>query len=221
MHKHFEINAVGRDFVIGDLHGHYDLLVEKMRDNDFNKEYDRMFSVGDLIDRGPKNLECLQLIDEPWFHAVLGNHEDMMLDVMINGIEPWLWDYNGGAWHHKVDQHELYRLVKLAKYLPHSITVETNSGSFGICHAQPPSSNWDDVKEPTEKDIKNMLWSRDIVNRHSFMTENIDFTIHGHTPLNDISHVGNCIFIDTGAFFTENLTMINVDSIEIETEAAL
>jgi serine/threonine protein phosphatase 1 len=73
-------NTLGKDYVVGDLHGCYDLLEQLLNEVGFDKTRDRLFSVGDLIDRGPNSLRCLQLLAEPWFYAVRGNHELMMLD---------------------------------------------------------------------------------------------------------------------------------------------
>ena len=72
-------NEAGRDFVVGDLHGHRELLERQLEQMGFNTHFDRLFSVGDLIDRGPHSLATLALIEEPWFHAVLGNHELRLL----------------------------------------------------------------------------------------------------------------------------------------------
>lgn len=46
----------------------------------FNQTTDRLFSVGDLIDRGLDSLKYVQLLAEPLFYAVKGNHEILMLD---------------------------------------------------------------------------------------------------------------------------------------------
>ena len=75
-------NAEGRDFVVGDLHGHRSLFESELERLDFDPLRDRVLSVGDLIDRGPDSLATLSLIDEPWFHAVLGNHELMLLNYL-------------------------------------------------------------------------------------------------------------------------------------------
>ena len=72
----FKENWHGRDFVLGDLHGCLELLQIEMIKVGFNEETDRIFSVGDLVDRGPDSLKCLELVFEPWFHSVLGNHEE-------------------------------------------------------------------------------------------------------------------------------------------------
>ena len=74
--------AKGRDLVVGDLHGHRSLLEQELDRLGFDPSCDRVLSVGDLIDRGPESFETLSLIDEPWFHAVLGNHELMLLNFL-------------------------------------------------------------------------------------------------------------------------------------------
>ena len=76
--KTFAANETGRDFVIGDLHGSFSLLEKMLEHVSFDTETDRLFSVGDLVDRGPESLECLELLQMPWFHSVYSNHENMM-----------------------------------------------------------------------------------------------------------------------------------------------
>ena len=75
-------NKEGRDLVVGDLHGHRELLERQLQAFGFDPSRDRVLSVGDLIDRGPDSFGTLRLIEEPWFHAVLGNHELMLLNFL-------------------------------------------------------------------------------------------------------------------------------------------
>lgn len=75
-------NTAGRDFVVGDLHGHRGLLEAMLSRAGFDTGRDRLFAVGDLVDRGPASLETLALIEQPWFHAVLGNHELLLLNYL-------------------------------------------------------------------------------------------------------------------------------------------
>ncbi len=131
-HKKFEVNTAGRDFICGDLHGAYELLVNAMQHLDFDKTKDRMFSVGDLVDRGPQNMECLRLLTEPWFHAVRGNHEQMMIDS-VDQHWFWIWSRNGGAWQGDGDQPEFDYLCEIADQLPVMITVP---GQFHVIHAE-------------------------------------------------------------------------------------
>lgn len=74
-------NMKGKDYVIGDLHGCYDELLQLLKFVKFDIEKDRLFCVGDLKDRGPKQNECIALLDkknkqgQQWFFSVLGNHD--------------------------------------------------------------------------------------------------------------------------------------------------
>lgn len=65
----------GRTIVVGDIHGCFDELLALLDKVNFG-DADRLVSVGDLIVKGPKNREVLDLfIEDPRFHAVLGNHD--------------------------------------------------------------------------------------------------------------------------------------------------
>jgi hypothetical protein len=77
--QRYERNVRGRDFVVGDIHGCFDQLRAALDTAGFLPESDRLFSVGDLIDRGPQSTETLQWLAKPWFHACIGNHDDMAL----------------------------------------------------------------------------------------------------------------------------------------------
>ena len=102
-------NQKGRDFVVGDLHGCFDLLDRLLEAVRFDPTCDRLLSVGDLVDRGPDSLRSLSFLEAPWFHAVKGNHESMLLEYFESylsgdGLDDWdqvtstdMW-LNGGDW---------------------------------------------------------------------------------------------------------------------------
>ncbi len=131
-------NPFGRDFVCGDLHGSLTRLCEAMEFIGFNKNTDRMFSVGDLVDRGPDSLGCLRLLNEPWFFAVRGNHEQLMNDYYTEGPYGYYWSQNGGRWGIlEQENKEVLSLSLKASELPLMISVEQNNGSiFHVIHAE-------------------------------------------------------------------------------------
>lgn len=144
--KHLKVpsNTQGRDFVVGDLHGCYDQLQALLTHVKFDSTVDRLFSVGDLVDRGPKNLECANLIYEPWFFATRANHEQMMIDYMSYGRftpnvsygEGAAWIPNGGVWMHQHDKTELADLAQSLDMLPFVISVGEGDGRFNVVHAE-------------------------------------------------------------------------------------
>lgn len=68
-----------RTIVVGDIHGCYDELCELL-DRLALKSGDRLVSVGDLVVKGLKNREVLELfMADERFSAVLGNHDRKLL----------------------------------------------------------------------------------------------------------------------------------------------
>ena len=66
---------MGRTIVIGDIHGCYDELISLLEETGFARE-DRVVAVGDLIVKGRKNKEVLDLFSsDKRFSSVIGNHD--------------------------------------------------------------------------------------------------------------------------------------------------
>ncbi|MDI4577546.1 metallophosphoesterase, partial [Escherichia coli] len=90
-------------WVVGDLHGCYTNLMNRLDAVGFDPAQDLLVSVGDLIDRGAEDVECRELITMPWFMAVRGNHEQMMLDGLSSSGNVNHWLANGGGWFFNLD----------------------------------------------------------------------------------------------------------------------
>lgn len=128
-------NNRGRDYVVGDLHGEIKQLQQTLAGIEFDPTVDRLFSVGDLIDRGPDCLETLHLLDEPWFFPVQGNHETYMIDVVLNGGPREDWQINGGHWADEINDTKLLPYAVKAAELPHLIVVGEGEKRFHVVHA--------------------------------------------------------------------------------------
>jgi diadenosine tetraphosphatase ApaH/serine/threonine PP2A family protein phosphatase len=72
---------MGRTIVIGDIHGCFDELTDLLNLLQL-KRADRIVTVGDLIVKGEKNREVLDLfIDDKRFSSVIGNHDRKLRQV--------------------------------------------------------------------------------------------------------------------------------------------
>lgn len=212
-HQLLPHNLYGRDFVLADLHGHRSRLEDSLAERDFDPQYDRLLSVGDLIDRGPDSPGCLALLDEPWFYAVRGNHEQMLIDAVLQQSSPlWSrWLMNGGHWALAQDEQQLQRWAERLQALPYSLTVACGEALIGVCHAQYRLPNWDDRLTAGDYDIADWMWGRSrLSSGDQRLVAGVDWIFHGHTIVNSVIRLGNSVFIDRGAYNDGPLVLVSI-----------
>ncbi|MFH4155367.1 metallophosphoesterase, partial [Acinetobacter baumannii] len=92
----------------------------------FDFKNDLLISVGDLVDRGKKSLECIKLLNKPWFKAVRGNHEQMCIDGMLNHKIRNIHkdERNGGEWFYKLSKSDQLKIIEQLKELPLYLEIE-------------------------------------------------------------------------------------------------
>ena len=222
--KTFDPNTKGKDYVVGDLHGCYTLLMQKLESIGFDKDKDRLFSVGDLIDRGSENEKCLTLLNELWFHTVRGNHEQLLVDAVNQG-EIDLHFINGGIWFYTLQEEERWEIADNLDSLPFAIELYTKDRKkIVIVHADCGSGDeqsWAFTRKQLNKGCEytraQVLWSRERIKtfrnppRHPIPILDINLAVVGHSMVDSPIMIDNVMYIDTGAVFTGNLTLFDVD----------
>lgn len=212
--KRYERNTVGRDLVIGDIHGCFTKACAALDSVGFDPASgDRLFSVGDLVDRGPESAEVMNWLDKQWFHAVQGNHEDMAIRWGQPGcqMDTELYAMNGGAWNITNTAPERLKYSDALAALPLAIEVKTDSGLVGIVHADCPFKSWHDftrlltsteLTHAQREAIKNAaIWSRDRIKTKDVSgVAGVAAVVVGHTPLDEPRWIGNVLYLDTAAW---------------------
>jgi serine/threonine protein phosphatase 1 len=201
-------------WIVGDLHGCHTLLLRKLDEIGFDTAQDLLLSVGDLIDRGKENIECLVLLTQPWFRAIRGNHEQFLLDHLQSGDDGDEWQCNGGYWFFdlsKTEQKSVLALLSLISALPLVLEVQTGDKTVVICHADYPTSHYA-FDQPVQAD--SVIWSREHIEAsqqgHYQEITGAEMFIFGHTPVPAPLHVANQYYIDTGAVVTGTLTLLQI-----------
>jgi len=123
------------DYVVGDIQGCLDPLLQLLDRVNFEPATDRLIAVGDLINRGPQSLETLRFCKQLGnsFTSVLGNH-DLHLLAISQGVRSATPKDTLNDILDAPDRHELLGWLQ---QLPLLLSI----GDYSIVHAGIPP-NW-------------------------------------------------------------------------------
>jgi bis(5'-nucleosyl)-tetraphosphatase (symmetrical) len=120
------------DYAIGDIQGCYEPLQRLLDHIHFNERLDRLWFVGDLVNRGPQSLAVLRFIKSLPNKAIvtLGNH-DLHLLASLFGERPWTGDDDTiQEILHAEDAEDLGHWLRKQAIIHHSPEL-----NFVMCHA--------------------------------------------------------------------------------------
>lgn len=220
LHRHFPKNEVGTDYAVGDIHGRFPLLEDALAVMGFDKSKDRLFGVGDLVDRGPYSERFSDYLDFPWFFSVRGNHEQMLLErqSFLERLR------HGAGWWEALPEQEKIELRLVIGQMPVMISVDVEGGRVGIVHGDMRYiPNWDKAALIIDdffdrKMVNSIIWDRHRWEYPGSSEEisGVKALIVGHTPHDDVQYDANVINLDTGAGYDDGaLTIMNLNTLEI------
>lgn len=224
----------GRVFIIGDLHGCYDDLIRKLDEVGFNYDEDLCLSVGDLVDRGPKSLDCFNLVYRSWFKAVRGNHEQFCADYFeacANGVGDQLRDShasNGGLWFYQLPDDVMRVIADEINNMPVALILNRGDKKYLVVHGDLPFIwySLDDLKSGLsssnqETYMNTILWGRKLIKNifnsdyHIKQFDGVEKVYFGHTVIPEVKERLNYVFIDTGCVFKDQYPWAKLTMIEI------
>ncbi|MNM81230.1 Serine/threonine-protein phosphatase 1 [compost metagenome] len=85
-----------RTFVMGDIHGAYQALIQCLERSNFNYENDTLIQLGDVVDGNPDVFECVEeLLKIKNLNAIKGNHDVWFNQFLETDYQPQSWNYGG------------------------------------------------------------------------------------------------------------------------------
>lgn len=224
-------------YAVGDIHGHLDKLqaahgVIAQDRAAHGGGASPIIHIGDLVDRGPDAKGVIQyLIDgieagEDWL-VLCGNHDQLFSDFLQggDGTHPRLRD--GLTWHH----HMLGGKATLESYGVKRKLLERDTTFRERARAMVPEAHrafladlplWHREGDmifvhagirpgfPMDaQDEDDLMWIRDEFLWH--LNDHEALIVHGHTPVDEPTHYGNRVNIDTGAGWGNDLTPVVFD----------
>lgn len=219
-------NPHGRDFAVGAIHGCYSKLQDKLVAISFDSQRDRLFSVGDLVDRGEENELAEVWLRHPWFIAVKGNHDDMAERWPEGNMDASIYARNGGYWNMVRSMESQAETAAAMSALPLALEVMTASGLVGLVHAECPFRNWEEFRQQllqfdnlprVRRDALEgaAMWARTRAETgDQSMVSGVRAVVVGHTPLCSPMVLGNHYYIDTGAVFGREFTIVDLNTLQ-------
>ena len=224
----------GRDFVVGDVHGEFPTL-ERLLERVAFTPSDRLFALGDLVDRGPQSADAIAWLESGRITlSVRGNHEQMLLERLDSAEREGRLPWTTPQWFvDEVPPAHWPRWREAIWKLPIAATVRTAAGPVGLVHAAPTARHWETMCTRIEDGHGDTIWlamnstarARGDARRAAEEGVPTDGTIHGvravltgHAVGGDVTRTANVLHVDTGSGFREGrLTLARIDVDPIET----
>ena len=195
---------VGRRIFIGDVHGHYDGLMQLLELIALGSD-DQLYFVGDLIDRGPKSAAVIQFVQDNQYPCVMGNHEQLLIEafpqnrVAQYALQAWLQS-GGQSTVASFDTPEL--LIENLEWL-RSLPTHLDLGDIWLVHAglhpklpvhAQTAQEYCWIREEFHGISKPYFSDKLIITGHT-----ITFTLPGVAP-GEVAQGQGWLDIDTGAY---------------------
>ena len=190
-------------YIISDIHGQYDMFTELLEKIGFSQE-DKLFILGDIIDRGPGPIRTMQkIMGMPNVSCIKGNHEVMAQDCLEYYIKedhdhPFLameedllnkillWKRNGCNTtldeFFQLSSKEKKSIVGFIRNMPTYQRVSVSGKEYLLVHGG--LGGFSPEKQMEEYSLNELVWERP---DYSFQYYPDVYVVTGHTPTQIIS----------------------------------
>lgn len=173
-------------WIIGDVHGNYKSLLDLISKLSYDQE--NLCFVGDLIDRGSQSAEVVQFVRENRYKCILGNHEELCLDLLNNAEYFQEWKTSIGKETYESYQklnRNLVDDIKWFKTLPLTLLFDdlVNEAGLKLLVSHAFALSHLPIDENNTKIRKKILWSRITPVTEDIKYDTGYFNVFGHTPL--------------------------------------
>lgn len=210
-----------RRFVIGDIHGNFQGLLDLLSLLNLNSS-DQVYFLGDLIDRGPNSSKVVDFVKEKGYVCLLGNHEQLMVAALANlspnssVLQMWLQAGGKETLESYSSKQHLWEHLSWFKSLPSYLDL----GDFWLVHAGVHPDMPLELQTAQEfcwirREFHNMskpyFADKTIITGHT-----MTFTFSGVEPGKIVQGAG-WLGIDTGAYHPGSgwLTALDISSLTV------
>jgi len=221
-------------YVMSDLHGRYDLY-KKMLELIALKPEDKLYILGDFVDRGDDGFKIIfDIEDNPQIIPLIGNH-DFLAAVLLSRINKgmtageradliglinsWLLDGGRATFDafKALSPAERKHALSIMGDFRNATEITVGDKTFVLCHGG--ISNFDPKKPITDYEVEDLIFHRTDYSKTYYPDK---YLVTGHTPTaciegaekGRIYRSGMNIAVDCGAVFDYGLGCIRLDDFE-------
>lgn len=208
-------------FAVADLHGCYS---QWRQIQSFCKDSDRIFVLGDCIDRNEHSLKTLKsVLGDPRVTLICGNHEDMMLQALLaeqdwqtdpDDLALYRWCNNGGTitFEQWIEDGRNFDWIGTLRHLPLWAKYTNSEGkNIVMTHSGATPKIGYDVSSLTRKTL---LWDRKCIEEKRWHRDKNEIAVYGHTPIPLMPQLKDWPRheIEPGAFWHCDMHKCNIDN---------
>lgn len=216
-------------FATADLHGQHK---QWNKIQDFCSDNDKIYVLGDCIDRSPQGFETLKsVLADPRVTLLRGNHEQLMMDTLIEERDQgysdywaYVWYSNGGEFTYNAwlqDGRDFGWITRLHKLPLWEKYTNQEGKEILLSHSGRPPKHGFDMDSLMQKSI---LWDREHLREARWHRAENEIFVHGHSPVLLFAPAsepapywyceGHKCNIDAGSYMTGEICLLNLDTFE-------
>lgn len=202
-------------FAVADLHSCY---TQWRQIQSFCKDSDRIYVLGDCVDRGDDSLKTLKsVLADPRTTLLLGNHEDMMAQTILDYYDgeceygyPWFWNDGYSTFQQWVEDGYKKEWASTLRALPLWAKYTNQEGQeITMTHSGVvPKKNYE-ISSLTKKPL---IWDRKCVHDKKWHRGENEIYVHGHTPTVMMPQLPRNYELEPGAFWYCEDHKCNIDN---------
>jgi len=223
-------------YCISDIHGCFEEFMTLMDNINFSPE-DTVYVLGDVVDRGKNVVKCYEYImNHDNIHMLMGNHEQMLLECLVNRTGCERWNRNGSEMTmgelNRLQKDEKEKIIRFIKTLPYYFIVEVRGKRFLLVHAglnmvyMNENEDKSLITRLNDHDKSEIVWIRDQFYKKKALGEIGITTIFGHTTTTSIDSAAagsiwmdqtyrDKICIDCGCVYGGKLAVLRLDDMAV------
>ena len=221
-----------RRFVLGDVHGRFQALLDVLEASNFDSENDQLICLGDICDGGPDTMGVVEvLLQIKNLKFIVGNHDLWFKDYIFGRDSKEMWVQQGGkatltSYGAKLqgasqitDQRRFYKVPTIPRthkdFFRHATTYYYEVDNMVFVHG-----GFTPGKPIYNQGMLHLMWDRELIQyARSHVIPNYKEVFVGHSTtlvygITDPVHFNNLWVLDTGAGHCGRLTIMDVDTKE-------